>query len=163
MRYAERIAGILGQGWAERTAAGAAALHQALEAIYRRRSGLWFSCLLHFVCWVLSASEIWVALAFAGQPIPFGSALIIESLVYAIRTAAFVVPNAVGIQEGAYVLLGGAFGLSAEMALALSLLKRARDLTIGLPVLAGWQIVEGSRLSRRMAAKRATPPLSTLD
>jgi len=163
VRNAERIAGILGQGWAERTAAGAAALHNALEAIYRRRGGLWSSFLLHFLCWVLSASEIWAALAFAGQPIPFGSALIIESLVYAMRTAAFVVPNAVGIQEGAYILLGGAFGLNPEMALALSLLKRARDLTIGLPVLAWWQVVEGGRLSRRLSAKRATPPLPTRD
>src|SRR5262249_20887591 len=34
IRYADRIARILGQGWAERTAAGAAALHAALEAIY---------------------------------------------------------------------------------------------------------------------------------
>lgn len=163
VRYADRIAGILGKGWAERTAAGAAALHEALEAIYRRRPGLWLSFLLHFLCWILSASEVWVALAFAGQPIPFGSALVIESLVYAMRTAAFVVPNAVGIQEGAYILLGGAFGLSPEMALALSLLKRARDLTIGLPVLAWWQVVEGGRLSRRMAAKNAAPSLPTRD
>jgi putative membrane protein len=163
VRYVDRIAGILGQGWAERTAAGAAALHNALEAIYRRRRGLWSSFLLHFLCWVLSASEVWVALAFAGQPISFGNALVIESLVYALRTAAFVVPNAMGIQEGAYVLLGGVFGLSPEMALALSLLKRARDLAIGLPVLALWQIVEGSRLSRRIAAKSATSSVPTRD
>lgn len=163
VRYADRIAGILGQGWAERTAAGAAALHNALEAIYRHRGGLWSSFLLHFLCWILSASEIWVALAFAGQPIPFGSALIIESLVYALRTSAFFVPNAMGVQEGAYVLLGGVFGLSPEMALALSLLKRARDLTIGLPVLALWQVIEGGRLSRRIAAKSATTPLTTRD
>jgi glycosyltransferase 2 family protein len=163
VRFADRIASALGQGWAERTAAGAAALHAALEAIYRRRGTLWSCFLLHFLCWILSASEIWVALAFAGQPLPFGSALIIESLVYALRTAAFFVPNAVGIQEGAYVLLGGAFGLSPEMALALSLLKRARDLTIGLPVLAWWQIVEGGRLSRRMAAKSAASSLPTRD
>ena len=38
--------------------------------------------------------------------------LAIESLLYATRTAAFVVPNAVGVQEGAYILLGAAFGLS---------------------------------------------------
>lgn len=163
VRYADRIARILGQGWAERTAAGATALHNALEAIYRRRGGLWSSFLLHFLCWVLSASEVWVALAFAGQPISFGSALVIESLVYALRTAAFVVPNAMGVQEGAYVLLGGVFGLSPEMALALSLLKRARDLTIGVPVLAWWQVIEGGRLSRRIAAKGAASSLPTRD
>jgi hypothetical protein len=35
------------------------------------------------------------------------------------------------------------------MALALSLLKRARDLAIGLPTIGVWQAVEGGRLWRR--------------
>jgi len=160
MRYVDRIARFLGQGWAEKTAAGAASLHQALEAIYRRRGGVWLSFLLHFVCWVASASEVWAALWFAGQPIPFGSAMVIESLVYAIRSTAFVVPLSAGVQEGAYILLGGAFGLSPEMALALSFVKRARDLTIGLPVIALWWAIEGGRLMRRAAAKTtAASPL----
>jgi putative membrane protein len=158
-RHVHRIAGILGRGWAERTAAGAAALHAALDAIYRRRDRVRASFLVHFGCWIVSASEIWVALWFAGKPISYGAALVIESLVYALRTAAFVVPNAVGVQEGAYILLGTSFGLTAEMALALSLLKRARDLVIGLPVLALWQAIEGGRLSRRLSGKAATPPL----
>jgi putative membrane protein len=152
-RYIDRIAGILGQGWAEKTAAGANALHQALDAIYRRRGGVWSSFTIHFGCWVVSASEVWVALWFAGQQLPFGDAMVIESLVYAIRTTAFMVPNSMGVQEGAYILLGGAFGLSPEMALALSFLKRARDLAIGLPTIALWQAVEGDRLWRRIAAK----------
>lgn len=155
VRYADRIARALGQGWAEKTAAGAAALHEALEAIYSRRGPIWLSFLLHLACWIASASEVWVALWFAGQPLPFCDAMIIESLVYAIRTTAFVVPNSVGVQEGAYILLGGAFGLSPEMALALSFLKRARDLTIGLPVVALWQAVEGGRIARRLSAKAA--------
>jgi hypothetical protein len=75
--------------------------------------------------------------------------LALESLLYAIRTAAFVVPNAVGVQEGAYILLGAGFGLTPEMSLALSLLKRARDLVIGLPAIGVWQALEGGRLVRR--------------
>ena len=160
MRYVDRIARILGQGWAEKTAAGAAALHQALEAIYRRHGGIWTSLALHLACWIASASEVWVALWFAGQPLPFGDAMVIESLVYAIRTTAFIVPNSVGVQEGAYILLGGAFGLSPDMALALSFLKRARDLTIGLPVIALWQAIEGGRIMRRVSAKTAAEPVA---
>lgn len=158
IRSIDRIARFLGQGWAERTAAGAAALHQALDTIYRRRGGIWLSFLLHLSCWIASASEIWVALWFAGRPLPFGSVMVIESLVYAIRSTAFFVPNSVGVQEGAYVLLGGAFGLSPEMALALSFLKRARDLVIGLPVISLWQAVEGGRIWRRVAAKAPVTP-----
>jgi putative membrane protein len=160
IRYIDRIASILGQGWAERTAAGAAALHDALAAIYRRRGGVWLSFLLHFLCWIVSASEIWVALRFAGQGLPFGSVMVIESLVYAIRTTAFFVPNSVGVQEGAYILLGGVFGLGPDMALALSFLKRARDLTIGLPVIALWQAIEGGRLMRRATAKARAAPVA---
>ena len=62
--------------------------------------------------------------------------------------AASIIAALAGVQEGAYILIGAAFGLTPEMALALSLLKRARDLTIGLPVLGIWQIREGGRLWR---------------
>ncbi len=108
------------------------------------------------MCWIASSAEVWLALVFAGEPLSFGAVLAIESLVYASRTAAFVVPNAVGVQEGAYLLLGASFGLSPDMALALSLLKRARDLAIGVPALAVWQIVESGRWLRRRAVR---PPL----
>ncbi len=145
----DRIAQAIGRGWAERSAAGAAALHAALTSIYRRPGGLWASFALHLFCWIASAAEVWLALRLAGAPLPWGAVLAIESLLYAIRTAAFLVPQAVGVQEGAYLVLGAAFGLTPEMALALSLLKRARDLVIGLPAIGIWQAIEGNRLWRR--------------
>jgi putative membrane protein len=145
----DRIARILGHGWAERSAAGAAALHTALRAIYRRPGGLWLCFALHLASWIASAAEVWLALRLAGEPLPFTAVLVLESMLYAARTAAFVVPNAVGVQEGAYILLGAAFGLTPEMALALSLLKRARDIAIGLPTIAVWQAIESGRLWRR--------------
>jgi len=147
-----RLTGILGHGWAEKTAAGAAALHTAFTRIYQRRARVTSSFLLHFVCWVAGTLEPWIALRFAGVPLGFAAVLVIESLLYATRSVAFAIPNAVGVQEGAYILLGAGFGLTPETALALSLLKRARDLTIGLPVLAAWQLVESGRLWRRVAA-----------
>jgi putative membrane protein len=159
-RYAipimDRIARTLGKGWVERTAAGAAALDEALAETYRHRGQLAWSCFLHLGCWVAGAAEAWVVFAFAGSPLPFSAVLVIESLLYATRSAAFLVPNAVGIQEGAYIVFGAAFGLSPETALALSLLKRARDLVIGLPAVGVWQIVEGGRLWRRRG-KKASP------
>jgi len=151
----DRIARHLGRGWAERGAAGAAVLHGALADIYRRRRGLWTNFVLHLACWIASAVEVWLALRLAGEPLPFGAVLAIESLLYAIRTAAFVVPQGVGVQEGAYVLLGAGFGLTPELSLALSLLKRARDLAIGLPAIAIWQAIESTRLWRRRNAAAA--------
>jgi glycosyltransferase 2 family protein len=167
--FVDRIARYLGRGWAERGAARAVALHVALAGIYRRPGGLWASFALHLACWIASAAEVWLALQLvgepamqlAGEPLPsFGAVLAIESLLYAIRTAAFVVPNAVGVQEGAYLLLGAGFGLTPDMSLALSLLKRGRDLALGLPTIAVWQAIESNRLWRRRSA--AAPRVSPL-
>jgi glycosyltransferase 2 family protein len=144
----DRLARILGAGWAERIAAGTAALRAALVRTYQGQAGLWTGFLLHLACWIAGALEAWIALRLAGAALPFKTVLVIESLLYAVRTFAFAIPNAVGVQEGAYVLIGASFGLAPEMALALSLLKRARDLMIGLPSLGVWQIVEGARLWR---------------
>ncbi len=159
-RLFDRFARALGRGWADRTAAGAASVHAELHRIYRQRAGLWRGFLLHLACWVGSALEVWIALRLAGRALDFSAVLVIESLVYAIRTVAFAIPNAVGVQEGAYILLGSAFGLTPEMAIALSLLKRARDLAIGLPVLGAWQALEGGRLWRRFSPRSVVVPIA---
>jgi putative membrane protein len=155
-----RFARALGRSWADRTAAGAASVHAELGRTYRRPGGLWAGFFLHLVCWVASALEVWIALHFAGRTLDFAKVLVIESLLYAIRTIAFAIPNAVGVQEGAYILLGGGFGLTPDIAIALSLLKRARDLVIGLPALGAWQIMEGGRLWRRLTPRLAAPPVA---
>ena len=139
------------QRWAEQLAAGATVLHASLGEIYRRRSGLWLGFLLHLACWIASALEVWAALYLGGLSLDFATVLVIECLLYGIRTFAFAIPNAIGVQEASYVVIGTSFGLTPEIALALSLLKRARDLTIGLPTLVLWPAFEGRRLWRRAA------------
>jgi putative membrane protein len=145
----DRLARALGRGWAERTAAGAAALRCALRHSYARRAALWAGFALHFACWIAGTLEAWLVLRLIGAALPFKTALVIESLLYAVRTFAVVIPNAVGVQEAAYVVIGAGFGLTPQIALVLSLIKRARDLAIGLPALGVWQIVEGGRLWRK--------------
>ena len=153
----DRFARMLGHGWAYKTAVGAAALHVALSEIYRAQARVWASFILHLASWIASTVEAWIALRLAASPLSFSTVLVIESLLYAARSVAFAVPNAVGVQEGAYILLGAGFGLTPEMALALSLLKRARDLTIGLPTLTAWQLLESGRLWRRATSARSHP------
>src|SRR5260370_5570801 len=118
----DRFARLLGRGWADRSATGAAAVHSALARIHQRKAGLRIGFVLHLACWVASAVQAWIALSLAGSPLDFSAVLVIESLVYAIRTVSFAIPHAVGVQEGAYVLIGTTFELTPEMALALSLL-----------------------------------------
>ena len=98
------------------------------------------------LAWALGAAEIWLALYFMDIPVTIADALLLESLILAVRAAAFFVPGAVGVQEGAFVLLGAAIGLSPEVALALSLIKRVRELVIGVPALLAWQVAEGKQI-----------------
>ncbi len=123
-------------------------VRDTLDAIYRRRRALITSFLLHIVTWVGSGAGAWIALTLIDVDLPVGSVIVIEGLIFTLRTAAFLIPGAIGLQEGAYVLIGPLFGLPPEAALALSLLKRARDLAIGIPIIIAWQIGEGRAMVR---------------
>ena len=129
-------------------------MRERLDAIYAmpRRLALGFA--LNLLAWVASAAGAWLALRLAGVAVELWVVLIIESLVFALRSAAFAVPGALGLQEGAYVLLAPLLGVPAEIGLALSLLKRARDVAIAVPVLLIWQVREGGAL---LASHRANP------
>jgi hypothetical protein len=107
--------------------------------------GLMPSGLLHMVCWALGGLEAWVTLRLMGIPISLAEALAIDSLVTSLRTFGFFVPAALGVQEAAYVLVCGIFGLSPSEAMAFSLVRRARDLLFGLAGLALWQKLEVRR------------------
>ena len=148
-RFARLITDRLAKRWKHTIAAGIASVGETIDGLYRRRPALGAGFVLHLAAWLLGALEIWLALQIAGIPLGVGPVLAIEGLLSAARGAAFFVPGAIGVQEGAYVLLGSAFGLTAETALALSLLKRARDVSLGLPALLVWQWVETGRLWRR--------------
>ena len=63
---------------------------------------------------------------------------------------AIVVPGHAGVQEAAYAGIGAIFGQPPELSLAVSLLRRARDLALGVPILLIWQAVE---LQRRRATR----------
>jgi uncharacterized membrane protein YbhN (UPF0104 family) len=62
------------------------------------------------------------------------------------RHIAFMVPAGLGVQEATLILLGEVFGISGELALAVSMAKRLRELMCGLPPLLSWQWLETRRL-----------------
>jgi uncharacterized membrane protein YbhN (UPF0104 family) len=95
-----------------------------------------------------------------GHPVSIGEALVIESLLHAVRGAAFAIPGALGAQEGALVLLCAAFGIPPEQAIALSLVKRAADLVLGMPGLLGWQMLEWGRLAPNYRGRPLREPVN---
>lgn len=139
--YAERIAARI----LPRAAAHAAAAHDAMTALHASPLRLFFSASIHLLAWFASALAAFVALRLMGVHAAFASVVAIESLLCAIRSAAFAIPNALGVQEAAYAMLMPLFGLAAPAGLALSLLRRARDITVGIPILLIWQAWEGER------------------
>jgi putative membrane protein len=132
-------------------------LHGEVQAIYRRPRALIGGFLWHCLGWVAGAGEAWLALWLLDAPIGLGEVLILESLAFALRSAAFAVPAGVGVQEGGYVALGAVFGLGPEIGLALSLLKRAREVLLAVPALLAWKLVE-LRAWRQRALELAARP-----
>lgn len=94
---------------------------------------------------VTGSLETWLALRWLGHPVPFGAALALESLTMTVRTFIFLVPAGLGVQEASLVGFGALLGVSADLALALSLAKRLREILFGTPALLSWYWVEGRR------------------
>ena len=132
--------------FAPEAADSAAAVGRAINALYDRPWRILGGVALHLCAWIASGAGVWLALKVAGISVSLSGILALESLVGAVRTAAFFAPMGVGVQEATYALIGPLFGLGPDLALAISLIKRARDLVIGVPALILWQGFEGRRL-----------------
>ena len=148
----------LGAAAAKRWLAGFGDVDKALAAlreISARRGAVAASLTLHLLAWLAVAGEAWLALRLIGAPISLEGAVAMESLLFASRSLAFLAPNGLGVQEGAYALLAPMVGLAPADALALSLIKRARDLVIGAPALLIWQRAEAARAWRGEAGPAA--------
>lgn len=131
---------------ASRLASGATAGLQvearALEATFAR---LWSdpATLTRSTAWRLasflaSAAEVWLIFHLMGVGISVEDAVTLEALSTAARSAAFAVPGGLGVQEASLLVIGSALGLPGTATLALALVKRTREIAVGLPALALW-------------------------
>lgn len=129
-------------------------LHAELMRLHANRIALLQAGAVHLLAWLGGVLETWAVLAAMGQSGLSGTgglaeAFVIESLGMAARSAGFVVPGALGVQEAGFVVVGALFGIPADAAIALSMVKRARELVVCLPGLLIWQWAEMKRLWRR--------------
>lgn len=124
-------------------------LFAALAERRRRPGRLAGACALQFLALVFGVGETWLALTAMGRETSLAEALVLESLGLAVRSAGFMVPAGLAVQEAGFLLLGGLLGLPPDQAIALSMVKRVRELAFGLPALAAWQWAELRRLPRR--------------
>jgi putative membrane protein len=115
---------------------------QAVWHLYARHRAIAEALFWHLLAWICRAGETWMVLHLLGYPVSALDAVAIEGLLGAIRSAAFLMPAGLGVQEGALILLCGWVGVPADTALALALIKRARELVVGLPGLLAWLAAE---------------------
>ncbi len=155
---AERIGARVASQLLGRTIAQSGAVRAEIQQIHARPATLALAAGVHLAAWLLSGVETWLTLGLMGVPVSLASALVIDSLLYGMRSAAFMVPNAFGVQEGGLVFLGSLFGVAPDAALALSFIKRGRDLVIGVPALLLWQMFEGRRAWEGLTASADTAP-----
>jgi putative membrane protein len=125
---------------------------QALREVYKRRRDVGACFAWQFAGWMLGAGEIWIALVFLGQQHNLLDAVVVEALIQAVSSAAFIVPGALGVQEGGFILIGSMLGIDATTALALATARRLRDVIIFFPGLISWQFAEARDRSLRTGA-----------
>ena len=130
-------------------------IDRTIRAIYARPLRVAAACAIRCTTRGLMAVEIWVAAWLMHNPITASDAVMFIGIICTLRAAAFVVPGGWGLQEGAYVILGQVVGLEPEIALALSLASRARELMTGVPALIAWQVSEGRVLKSLIGRQRA--------
>jgi putative membrane protein len=121
-------------------------LDRTIRVMYKRRRRVLACLFWQVVAWSSGSGEIWLALYFLGHTRSVAEAVMIEALIQATSSAAFIVPGALGVQEAGYLLFGHLLGLTPDIAAALAVIRRCRDLLLYVPGLVWWQILEGRLL-----------------
>ena len=117
---------IKSEGWKEITF-NAREIDIRINDIYRHKIKLVMALLLRMLYLVLQTGEVWLACLLLNHPIGLLEAVMLKSLTSTISDIAFVIPNAYGIQEGAFIIIGAIIGIPADVALIISLAIRIRD------------------------------------
>jgi uncharacterized membrane protein YbhN (UPF0104 family) len=125
---------------------GAASLDRELRTCLSRGGTLALAGSLQLLAFFSASFETWFIMRLFGHPVDVRGAILLESMTQAMRHLAFMIPAGLGVQEAMFVLFGHVLGISGELALAVSMAKRLREVLCGVPALLSWQVTEASRL-----------------
>ena len=117
-------------------------LRVELGLIYGHTGRLVLGFSIHLLGWFCTGVAGWIGFHALGVPLSFNDALAIEALLSAAAAVAFLVPVNAGVQEAGYAGLGVVFGVPPDLSLGVSLIRRGRDIVVGVPILLLWQFVE---------------------
>jgi putative membrane protein len=133
MRLVEKAARRFGFG------AAMDGLHDGLMALHARPAQIGAALCFHTLSWSLGGAEVWVILRAIGHPVGPAASFAIEGLGMAARSLGFALPAGLAAQEAGFVVACGLFGVGAPDAVALSMVKRVRELIVGIAGVVAWQ------------------------
>jgi uncharacterized protein (TIRG00374 family) len=108
-------------------------VEKEMSIIYARRAPLLWSATVRLVGWLAKSGEPYLALLLLGHPVSLVQAVMLEAICTGANSFGFLLPGALGIREGGLLAIGALLGIPPETTMALALVKRARELAIGLP------------------------------
>jgi putative membrane protein len=123
-----------------------------LTAMYGESARLAFCTAAHLVGWFGKGLGNWIAFLLLGSDLDLMGALAIEGVLHIMMAAGILIPGYAGVQEAGYVATGAIFGIPPEISLGVSLVRRGRDIAIGIPILLLWQFIEARNLKRAPAS-----------
>ena len=128
-RLAHHLAKKSDRLWVHRALTNLDQVDRIFVKFYQDRSAR-FGCAmaLAFANWILGMIEIYVVMLFLGHPVDWSVAWVIEAATQMVRTAAFFIPAAIGVQEGTFLIICGLLTGSPDIGVAAALIRRAREI-----------------------------------
>ena len=130
-RALDRVGGRWLGTWLQRNAPRFERTDDGLAAFFQRdRLRLMASVAVHGCGWFVRSVETWLFLRLVGADVPLVAAMVIETALILVRSAAVPVPAGLGVQDAAYVLCLRALGVpdATTVGAAFVVIKRGKDL-----------------------------------
>jgi uncharacterized protein (TIRG00374 family) len=130
-RALDRVGGRWLGSWLRRAAPGFERTDQSLAAFFgAERPKLAASVALHAAGWFVRSVETWLFLRLVGADVPLVAAMVVETALILVRSAAVPVPAGLGVLDAAYVLCLRALGVpdATTLGAAFVVIKRGKDL-----------------------------------
>jgi hypothetical protein len=153
-RGLDRVGGRWLGSWLQRNAPRFDRTDDGLAAFFRKdRLGLAPSVVLHGCGWFIRSVETWLFLRLVGANVPLAAAMVVETALILVRSAAVPVPAGLGVQDAAYVLCLRALAVpdATTLGAAFVVIKRGKDL---FWIVVGFLLLGFDRRPRSFAAVR---------
>lgn len=117
-------------------------LNTLMSAYYKEFQGrIVLSIFYALVGWVVGLAELYFALYYLGYDPSFQELWIIEALIQLVRVGSFYIPMSLGAQEGGLILIFAAMGLTPDLGLAVSFVRRIKEMVwVSAGLLLGWTL-----------------------